>query len=45
MHVRGSQTRRTFSVDPDTISVPVAFIAKLYMESLSAFSDDADNTT
>jgi len=29
MQVRGSHTRRTFSVEPETITVPLEFIAKL----------------
>lgn len=41
VHVRGSQTRKIFSVEPETITVPGGFMARLYMESLFPFKEEA----
>ena len=38
-------TALTFSVDPDTTTVPDWFIAKLYIESFWPFRDDANKKT
>lgn len=40
-HVLGSQTLSAFSVEPETMTVPGGFIAKLYMECLFSWRFEA----